>query len=110
MKPRTQLSVEERTVRSRLRLLLADAQPFVHGSLIAMARVCGNPNCRCAREGAKHRSLYVGRTRQRKTCMRYVPKAREAQVRAWVDRYDQARELLDKLGELGLEKLRHADE
>jgi hypothetical protein len=110
MKPRTQLSVEERTVRSRLRLLLADAQPFIHGTLIEMARVCGNPNCRCAREGAKHRSLYVGRTRQRKTRMQYVPKAREAQACAGVARYDQARALLDELGEQGLESLRHSDE
>ena len=107
MKPRTQLSAEERTARSRLRWLLADAQPFIHGSLIEMARACGNPNCRCAREGAKHHSLYVGRTRQRKTRMQYVPKALEGPARAGVARYDQARELLDELGEQGLENLRH---
>lgn len=109
MSNRMQQSEEERALRSRLRLLLADMQPLVHGSLIEMARVCGNPNCRCTREGAKHRSLYVGRTLHRKTCMQYVPKAREAQARAWVARYGQARELLDELGELGLAKLRSSD-
>ena len=45
---RASLSAEDRRLRSRLRQLLSQADGFLHGSLIEMARRCGNPRCRCA--------------------------------------------------------------
>ena len=75
MRHRAALSRTERSLRSRLHKLLDDADGLVHGSLIRMARTCGNPRCKCAVKGEKHVSLYLGQTRKGKTRMKYIPKA-----------------------------------
>jgi len=67
-------------------------------------RVCGKANCKCAR-GEKHSSLYAvsrqgGEVRQ--VC---VPKRLEAKVREWVDEYQNAQELLEKVSEIYWKKL-----
>ncbi len=48
---------KERSLRSQLHRLVATADGFVHGSVIEMSRVCGNPRCKCALKGEKHVSL-----------------------------------------------------
>jgi len=89
------LSKRERNLRSRLHRLIADADGFVHGSIIRMARTCGNPRCKCATKGQKHVSLYLGQTRRRKTRMKYIPKAWETRIKSWARNYRKARDLLE---------------
>lgn len=91
------LSAADKAARSRLHQLLEQADGLAHGSLIRMARCCGNPNCRCAKEGQKHVSWYLGVTEKRKTRMKHLPKGSEAKVRRWVEQYQQARELLEQM-------------
>ena len=96
------LPKEERRLRSRLHQLLHSAGGFLHGSLIEMARRCGNPRCRCATDDAnKHRSLYLGQTRKGKTSMTYIPKNQEQTVRRWAENFQQASALLETLNEQG---------
>ena len=96
------LPVAERRLRSRLHQLLHQAEGLLHGSLIEMARCCGNPRCRCAvAESQKHRSLYLGQTRRGKTSMQYVPKDLEPTVRRWVEDFRKALELLEALSQEG---------
>lgn len=96
------LSPSERRLRSRLHQLLHQAEGLLHGSLIDMARCCGNPRCRCAAaENQKHRSLYVGQTRRGKSSMQYVPKDLEPTVRRWVEDFRKALELLEALSQEG---------
>jgi len=91
---------EERLLRSRLHQLLSQAEGFLHGSLIEMARRCGNPNCRCAKEDQyKHRSPYLGQTRKGKSSMIYLGKDLEAQVGQWIDHYQEAIALLEELNQ-----------
>lgn len=91
-------SARERHLRSRLHLLLNNAEGFIHGSLIEMARKCGNPRCRCASDdGSKHRSLYLGQTREGKKSMVYLPKDLEPQVRRAAECFQQALSLLEEL-------------
>ena len=97
MKHRKGLSATDRAARSQLRKLLEDADGMAHGSLIQMARRCGNPHCRCATQDQKHRSWYLGVTQNRKTRMKHIPKAQEGLVRRWVQAYQQARSLLDQI-------------
>ena len=104
------LSRKERSVRSRLHRLIAEADGFVHGSLIRMARTCGNPRCKCATKGEKHVSLYLGQTRKGKTRMKYIPRTWEGRIRRWADNYQQARELLEQISEEGWSKLRESKE
>jgi hypothetical protein len=105
----TSLSPEERRLRSRLHQLLSRADGFLHGSLIEMARRCGNPRCRCASdEDSKHRSLYLGQTRGGKTRMEYVPRDQEQTVRRRVENFQRARDLLEALSQQGWQRLKEA--
>lgn len=97
MKHAKGLSAADRAARSQLHLLLKKADGLVHGSLILMRRRCGNPNCRCATQGRKHESWYLGLTRKRKTRMKHIGKDQEAAVRRWLDADHKARELLDQI-------------
>ena len=91
-------SRRERELRSRLHLLLNKAEGFIHGSLIEMARRCGNPNCRCAsNDDLKHRSLYLGQTRDGKKSMVYLPRNLEPQARQAVENFQLALALLEEL-------------
>jgi hypothetical protein len=99
-------TAEERHLHSRLHQLLSQAGGLLHGSLIEMARRCGNPRCRCASDDAhKHRSLYLGQTRRGKTTMAYVPKDQEQTVRCWTADFQRARDLLEAISQQGWRRL-----
>ena len=68
-----------------------------------MSRVCGKPNCRCTK-GHKHESLYVTRYKDGKRYMKCVPKAKEPEVRAWVQRYRDVKETIDQLSAIFWDK------
>jgi len=103
---RSSLSAEERRLHSRLHQLLSRSGGLLHGSLIEMARRCGNPGCRCASDDAhKHRSLYLGQTRGGKTTMEYVPKDQEQTVRRWAGDFQRARDLLEAISQEGWRRL-----
>jgi hypothetical protein len=110
MNHRGGLSKKERSLRSQLHKLIADADGFVHGSIIRMARTCGNPRCKCATKGEKHVSLYLGQTRKRKRRMKYIPKAWETRIQRWAGNYHQARDLLEQISEEGWRKLTSSQE
>jgi len=105
MKHRGSWSKQERSLRSQLHRLMATADGFVHGSVIEMARVCGNPRCKCAVKGEKHVSLYIEQTRNRKTRMKYIPKAWEGRIRRWASNYRKASELLEEISDEGWSRL-----
>jgi hypothetical protein len=105
MKHRGVWSKKERTLRSQFHRLVATADGFVHGSVIEMARVCGNPRCKCALKGEKHVSLYLEQTRKRKTRMKYVAKGWESRIRRWADNYRKASGLLEGISDEGWSRL-----
>jgi hypothetical protein len=94
------LSAKERQCRSKLHQLLSQAEGFLNGSLIVMARRCGKPTCRCASDDqAKHHSLYLGQTLNGKTTMLYIPASLEPSVRQWVANFQQAAQLIKQLSQ-----------
>lgn len=101
--------VLERAKRSRL-CQLAQAGGVVHGSLVDMARTCGNPGCRCEKRGQKHVSLYLTVTRQGKPQMIYIPRDWERRVREWVKRHQDIRRILEELCQMHWEKIRTRQE
>jgi len=107
MKHRKGLSVADKTARSQLHKLLEQADGLVHGSMIRMARRCGNPRCRCATQNQKHVSWYLGVTEKRKTRMKHLPKSAEAKARRWVEQYQKARALLEQSSQ---EAWKHLDQ
>jgi len=102
--PRTSMSPEERRLRSRLRQIL-NRSGVLHGTLVRRRRVCGKPNCRCAR-GQKHESLYLVVTEGGRSRQLYVPKEWEQTVQQWVREYRKARELMEEVSRIHWQKVR----
>jgi len=106
MRHKKGLSDADRQARSELLRLLTQADGLAHGSLIRLARRCGNPNCRCTTQDQKHQSWCLGATVKGRTRMQHVPKESEATVRRWVALYQRARELLEIMSEEAWTRLR----
>ncbi len=78
------------TLSKKLRRKLAalgKKQPFIVGSLVKIQRRCGNPNCRCAREGPKHPAHLLTTKVNGKTQAIYVPVDMVEEVRQWCRQY-----------------------
>ena len=101
---RVLMSAAERDWRSRLARLI-HSQGVLRGTLTVRQRVCGRPNCHCAR-GEKHASLYLVSHRDGKPRQLYIPHEQEAQARRWAANYRRARQLLDGIAETYFERLR----
>lgn len=106
MRHRMGLSLEERRLRGEFHRLLENADAFIHGSLIEMERCCGNPNCRCAVKGERHRSLYLSQSQKGgRPRMKCVPRESEQEVRRWAENYRQVRACLEALSQLSWQRL-----
>ncbi len=91
------LPASERDLYSQLRQILTKPG-LLRGNLIVSLRTCGKPTCRCNKEKAnRHRSLYLSISSAGARRRVYIPPDWEAEVRDWVDRYQQVREVLEKL-------------
>ena len=84
---------------------LASIGSFLKGNTVTMKRVCGNKNCRCAKEGKKHVSMYIGKKENNTTKMIYVPKKLEEEVISKVKAYHKIKDLIDKISELNYNQL-----
>lgn len=104
---RPRLTQEERRLRSRLTELIT-RWGFVRGTLSVREKVCGKPNCRCAR-GETHRALYLVASENGKLNQLYIPRSLESDVRRWVATYQQIRQLLEELSRGQWEKLKRRE-
>jgi hypothetical protein len=110
MKHRKGLSEKDRQARSQLRQLLERADGMVHGSLIRMARRCGNPKCRCTLQDQKHVSWCLGVSEKGRCRMKHIPKVEEGTVQRWVKQYQQARRLLERISQEAWKHMRQGKE
>jgi hypothetical protein len=81
---------------------------MVRGTLSVREKVCGRPNCRCAR-GEKHRAVYLVASSGGKLQQLSIPRELEPQVRRWVETYQDLRAQLEELSQMHWEKLRDRD-
>ncbi len=108
--PRAKMSAGERHWRSQL-AQLAQGAGLLRGTLALRERVCGKPNCRCAKaKGKKHVSLYLVASYEGRARQLYIPKNLELQVRQWVQQYQEARSLLEDVSLLYWDKIRKRQE
>ena len=110
MKHRKGLSLKDREARSQLHQLLERADGLVHGSLIRMARRCGNPNCHCTLKDQKHMSWCLGVSEKGRTRMKHIPRSEERNVTRWVQHYQQARQLLEAISQEAWTRLQQGKE
>jgi hypothetical protein len=103
------MPMKERDVRSKLQRLFSNAGA-IRGTLTVRERACGKDNCRCARGGPKHSSLYLVVSHDGKTKQFCVPRSRESEARQWVSQYQQVQEFLEELSEIYWDKLQKREE
>lgn len=101
------LSARERSLLSRLRQILNQPTPaLLRASWVKMNHPCGKSYCRCAETKAHwHLSWYLSQSFQGKPRMKSVPKDQLSDVRLWVKRYQQAKNLLSTLGTLPWDRI-----
>ena len=104
---RSQMSAEERRLRSRLVQLLSH-RGVLRGTLSLRDRKCGKPGCKCIR-GEKHHGLYLVFSESGRYRQVFVPHRHEARVRQWVEQYQEARRLLESLSALHVAQVSRKD-
>lgn len=97
------MSPAERRFRSEL-ALLASGQGLLRGTILERWRVCGNPNCKCAR-GQKHRAVYLMLRQEGRLRQLFVPRAYEPRVRQWVANHHQIKRLITEISQLYWDKV-----
>ena len=102
MRHRGHIAEKDRQNRSRLAKLVHQRR-FLRGSLVTMARTCGNPRCKCAR-GKKHVSLYLSIRVANKRKMIYIPPKWEKTIRSWVGAYQEMKQLTDEISQASLDR------
>lgn len=86
--------------RDGLRKRLMKLGPFMDGSLVLIARTCGNSaHCRCSR-GHKHVSTYLSYAVRGKTRMVYIPVDLEDEARRWSADYRKLKDLIREIADL----------
>lgn len=101
---KTAMSPEERALRSKAAQILASGA-LLHGYLAKRTKVCGKPNCRCTR-GEKHTVFVLVVRREGRSQQIPVPKRLEPTVRRWVEQDKAVREIVARISELQIERLR----
>jgi hypothetical protein len=92
--------------RDALLKRLRRAGPFVNGSLVLIARTCGNSaHCQCSR-GKKHVNTYLSYAAKGKTKMVYIPVDLEKDARHWSAEYRQLKEVIAEISDLQKEIIR----
>ncbi len=102
MRHRGHISEKDRQNRSRLAKLVHNRR-LLQGSLVTMARTCGNPRCKCTR-GKKHVSLYLSIRVGNKRKMIYIPPKWEKTIRSWVEAYQEMKQLTDEVSKASLDR------
>ena len=106
LKSRSHLSPRERDAISQLHQLLNEPG-LLRASFVQMRRRCGKESCRCGSHKKHwHESAYVIQRHQGKPRMKHLGVGQEVRVRQWVERYRQAKALLNRVSDLYWQELK----
>lgn len=103
MRHRGNFSPDDRNARSQLAKLIS-SQRLLCGSLVTMARTCGNPRCKCVIAGQKHVSLYLSIQDGKKRKMICIPKKWEGTITEWVENYKHSKDLMADISAYSLKR------
>lgn len=101
-------SERERHALSELRRML-NMPGLLRASIIQAKKRCGKTYCRCAKAKKHwHLSWYIGQSQEGRSRMKHIPPELLAEVQLWVERYQEARKLLNEVSNENWNKiLRH---
>ena len=94
-----------RMLDSRLKKL-ASASPVLAATLSTYSYRCGRSSCRCAGPGPLHKGQHLTFKENGKTRSVYVPQDLVTEVRSWIARHRQLKELLKEIHLLSLALVR----
>lgn len=102
---RAAMERREKDLLSKITRILNYSE-YIHANLFTMERVCGNKNCRCIREGKKHKSVYLSTmTKDGKRKMIYIPRRLEDKAKEYTERYFKIKEGLERVSDINLKRL-----
>lgn len=78
---------------------LARVAPFLPASLNLTRTRCGNPRCRCAREGPIHETALLTWKEEGKTRTLHVPKELRDEVAQWIAEWKKLKGLIEGMAE-----------
>src|SRR5258708_27414379 len=90
-----------RMLDSRLRHM-APTGPLLAASLAQVQKRCGQPSCRCHRDGPLHQAHHLTLKVDGKTRTVYVPQGLLQEVQAWVAEYHRLKGLMAEVSQLTL--------
>lgn len=93
MKPLSGTSAEGKRILRRIHSI----GPFIQASLSITKKRCGNPRCRCAKEGPMHEIGLLTWKEDKKTRSLYVPIKLRKEVAAWVEEGKRLKQLIAQM-------------
>jgi len=72
-------------------------KPFVQASLNVTKKRCGNPTCRCVKEGPIHETALLTWKENKRTCTLYVPLELRQEVAKWVEEGRRMKHLIAEM-------------
>lgn len=76
---------------------LAHLGPFLPASLTVTRTRCGNPRCRCAREGPVHETALLTWKEGGITRTLHVPRELRSEVAQWIREWKKLKKLIDEM-------------
>lgn len=89
------------TVTAKARRILEairKIRPFLPGSLTITVKKCGNPRCRCAKEGPIHETALLTWKDGKTTRTLHVPRELREEVRQWIAEWKKLKALIEQMG------------
>lgn len=72
-------------------------KPFIQGSFTITHKKCGNPNCKCAKQGPIHETALLTWKENNKTRTIYIPINLRKKVKKWVEEGKRLKKLIRKM-------------
>jgi hypothetical protein len=95
-----------RRLSSRLKQLVPTG-PLLAASLALVHKRCGQPSCRCHRDGPLHTAHHLTLPEAGKTRTVYVPQDLLEEVQQWVAEYQRLKGLITEISQLTLALVRN---
>ena len=95
MNPKTDTNAKGRRVLERIRQI----GPFLPASMTTTKKKCGNPNCRCAKQGPMHETTLLTWKEGATTRTLHVPREMRDEVTAWIAEWRKLKSLIEKMGD-----------
>ena len=73
-------------------------RPFLPASMTITRKKCGNPNCRCAKQGALHETALLTWKEGTTTRTLHVPRELRDEVAQWIAEWKKLKSLIEKMG------------